>query len=474
MSTGNKFFPKIKVKRKNPEGGEMSKKANSHEIWEANSEAFHIEQAKQRSEIRIKEHREKPIDFFAKIWLIFDRKLKVPEDFCQNKEYRESYIIFEKLSPNDFSEIYNDIEVYSKFRPDEDYVNYWNSLLVLCKFYEENGGSEHEVYKEGVDEAVEEDVKSFIESKTAAQLDHLEKEIRKKLVERSFLLDLQYWETILKRVKITKAKKYVTEEYDRAIKEMNLVQKKFKQESMEDDVNEEPEGDWSPVYYDRTEELEKAAMTEGEYTKELSRIWERKLQRQIESLLQNEKKQTPLSDTDALQGIIRFALEGNEYEQIAEAMYSQERNRPMAEDEEPFNELVQTGTLDDAEQKDAKYALRKPLFFNRVKVGYEWNKYHQTHSDLDNPPPKIVQGYKFNIYYPHLIDRSQPPQYYLSASDIPGTIIIRFHAGPPYEDVSFRILNKEWDLAEKRGFKSVFDRGILHLHFSFKKFRYRR
>ena len=24
---------------------------------------------------------------------------------------------------------------------------------------------------------------------------------------------------------------------------------------------------------------------------------------------------------------------------------------------------------------------------------------------MDNPPPKIVQGYKFNIFYPDLIDK---------------------------------------------------------------------
>ena len=29
--------------------------------------------------------------------------------------------------------------------------------------------------------------------------------------------------------------------------------------------------------------------------------------------------------------------------------------------------------------------------------GFEWNKYNQTHYDTDSPPPKIVQGYKFNV-----------------------------------------------------------------------------
>lgn len=41
----------------------------------------------------------------------------------------------------------------------------------------------------------------------------------------------------------------------------------------------------------------------------------------------------------------------------------------------------------------------------RIHTGYEWNKYNQTHYDYDNPPPKVVQGYKFNIFYPDLIDK---------------------------------------------------------------------
>ncbi len=48
-------------------------------------------------------------------------------------------------------------------------------------------------------------------------------------------------------------------------------------------------------------------------------------------------------------------------------------------------------------------------YFNRVKTGYDWNKYNQTHYDHDNPPPKSVQGYKFNIFYPDLVDRSVTP-----------------------------------------------------------------
>lgn len=48
-----------------------------------------------------------------------------------------------------------------------------------------------------------------------------------------------------------------------------------------------------------------------------------------------------------------------------------------------------------------------------MHTGFEWNKYNQTHYDMDNPPPKIVQGYKFNIFYPDLINKSSTPQYFL-------------------------------------------------------------
>ena len=52
--------------------------------------------------------------------------------------------------------------------------------------------------------------------------------------------------------------------------------------------------------------------------------------------------------------------------------------------------------------------------------------------------------------------------------------MIKFCGGPPYEDLAFRIINKEWDTIEKHGFVSVFDNGVLQLHFNFKRARYRR
>jgi hypothetical protein len=120
-----------------------------------------------------------------------------------------------------------------------------------------------------------------------------------------------------------------------------------------------------------------------------------------------------------------------------------------------------------------KYRPRKPRYFNRVKTGYDWNKYNSTHYDHDNPPPKTIQGYKFTVFYPDLIDVTDTPKYFLEAAEENEFAIIRFHAGPPYEDIAFKILNQQWDIGRKAGFKCVFQRGVLQLHFNFKRHRYK-
>jgi hypothetical protein len=143
----------------------------------------------------------------------------------------------------------------------------------------------------------------------------------------------------------------------------------------------------------------------------------------------------------------------------------------FGENENIFNETIPLNiTYDWSDQ----YTPIKPRYSNRVRVGYEWNKYNQVHYNIDNPPPKIIQGYKFNIFYPHLIDKTKTPTYFLERGDALDMCIIRFHAGAPYEDIAFKIVNREWDMTEKAAFKNIFDKGILKLYFKFKRYRYKR
>lgn len=59
--------------------------------------------------------------------------------------------------------------------------------------------------------------------------------------------------------------------------------------------------------------------------------------------------------------------------------------------------------------------------------------------------------FKFNIFYPDLIDKSKAPTYKIVKE--PGndeTVLLHFSAGPPYEDIAFRIVNREWEFSHKR------------------------
>ena len=51
-----------------------------------------------------------------------------------------------------------------------------------------------------------------------------------------------------------------------------------------------------------------------------------------------------------------------------------------------------------------------------------------------------LQGYKFNVFYPDLLEKNEAPTF--SCEPDPSgdgtTCLLRFHAGPPYEDIAFR------------------------------------
>lgn len=165
------------------------------------------------------------------------------------------------------------------------------------------------------------------------------------------------------------------------------------------------------------------------------------------------------------------------------SLLEMEQTRNVGKDELPFNTeaedlLKQSNSISPLWlQKYPNIRPRKPRFFNRVRMNYVWNKYNQTHYDTSNPPPKVVQGFRFNIFYPDLLQQSSSvcPTYKREADPTnEDNEIVRFSAGAPYADVIFRIPKEEWDMSSQHGFKCVFERGALRLHFWFRSQRYRR
>jgi hypothetical protein len=195
----------------------------------------------------------------------------------------------------------------------------------------------------------------------------------------------------------------------------------------------------------------------------------------VPSQTKSDDRTTSTGTTNTSQAVTtsasRFApVEKEDYSKATMALYEREVARGVEEGEEIFTAEEEVTTTQPRASGD--YKPRKPRYFNRVQMGYEWNKYNQTHYDHDNPPPKVVQGYKFNVFFPDLIDKSKAPTYKIERENgrkkgqsfAPAgeedTCLIRFIAGPPYEDIAFRIIDKEWDYSAKRerGFRSSFDK----------------
>jgi hypothetical protein len=198
---------------------------------------------------------------------------------------------------------------------------------------------------------------------------------------------------------------------------------------------------------------------------DLSEIHKKMLVRQLEKLEQRKEelaKQKEEQDTEQEEGTEASMVPANV-----------DANFGNAEEELDANDEVNLTANNKYSWQD-RYAPRKPRYFNRVKTGYDWNKYNQTHYDHETPPPKIVQGYSFNIFFPDLVDPTKSPQYFVEPADSDDFCILRFRGGAPYEDIAFKIINREWNKSRKRGFKCSFERGILSLYFNFATHWYRR
>jgi len=482
--------------------------------WKAKEDEFHLEQAKKRAEIRIREARAKPIDILAMNMRLANEADKVEEEVDLEVDLDEPYTIFDNLSLAETEELHKDIQMYLSLEKHEESLEFWRAmLLVSADMLEKMALDPQQRALGGVSESVQQDIANLLSNKTLDQLTALQSQVTKKL-QSNEPIDVEYWENLLKELIIYKAKAKLRDMHQvlltKRLEQLRLRQRmeaqKVQQElekvlAMHGQVRgrgvESGEGiEAEPVDEELTEEQDRRFEESVEHEPEQADRYERGMSPELFTKLSNEDKELEIVDPeDDLKRLLEARRKVRSSKVIpakskpkqpvrddeaveaasiaAEALFDQEAAKGIDEDEEMFN--IETELAKEAYLWQDKYRPRKPRYFNRVHTGYEWNKYNQTHYDQDNPPPKVVQGYKFNIFYPDLIDKSSAPTYFIEKD--PGTnetVTIRFHAGPPYEDVAFRIVNREWEYSHKKGFKSAFDRGILSLHFHFKREFYRK
>uniref|UniRef100_A0A1D1YC09 Splicing factor Cactin n=1 Tax=Anthurium amnicola TaxID=1678845 RepID=A0A1D1YC09_9ARAE len=465
-----------------------------YQDWEKKEEEFHFEQSKIRSEIRLREGRTKPIDILSK-------NLNHSEDF--DIEINEPYMVFKGLTVKEMEELRDDIRMHLDLdRATPTHIQFWEAMMVVCdwelaearkrdaidraRVRGEEPPAEVLAEERGLHSSIKADTMNLLEGKTLDELEALQRKIESQMLSGTAKV-VEFWEAVLKRLPIFKAKACLKEIH------ANLLRKHLKrlEQPTETETNEDKEISLEP------KEMETLSYVEDVQTyspapivdEEKHEIEEEPGSFSPELLHGDEEEEAIDPEVDRAELDRKREVVVVEHQRrIQEAMSTK-----VVRDEDNF-EMKAMKTMGAMEEGDAvfgsgaevnlesqvywwhdKYRPRKPKYFNRVHTGYEWNKYNQTHYDHDNPPPKIVQGYKFNIFYPDLVDKSKAPVYSIEKDGSNGeTCFIRFHAGPPYEDIAFRIVNKEWEYSHKKGFKCTFERGILHVYFNFKRYRYRR
>ena len=446
-----------------------------HEEWEKSADKFHLEQARVRAKIRIREGRAKPIDILAK---------NLHEDDL-DVEMTEPYKLFRGLQITALEELQKDISAHQGL--DTSNAIFWEAMSTVCQDELHSArlaeGRDGQAKLEGVHAAVRDEIVSMFKGKSLSELQEQEEQI-KELLETDDSADTEFWETALKRLQVAKARSTLKDIHAKILRRrLDAIESGLAQES----ISHKGQGDRKPEQtvssQDRPWDEPDAAQPDdrGKVADSDSEEEQGGFSPELDAEPGGDEVVDEAEDRKAMEAqrnavlqaeASKFKAAASQEESAVDDEAFARADKSLGEDEVLFNDIVslehQVYSWHD------KYRPRKPRFFNRVHTGYEWNKYNQTHYDHDNPPPKVVQGYKFNIFYPDLIDKSRAPTFRLESDSSSDTKILRFMAGPPYEDLAFRIVNKEWEYSHKRGFKCTFDRGILHLYFNFKRYRYRR
>ncbi|KAI4286731.1 MAG: hypothetical protein L6R35_004016 [Caloplaca aegaea] len=491
----------------------QAQEAEQMRVWVSKEDEFVLKQSKKKAHIRIKEGRAKSIDWLAVTLDVVDQTKDILEDdgAGSNVDVVDPARVFEGLGLSELQELGKEIQSYLTLETNAQNRRYWDALGVICRDYQERLAPTGSQRRAG--NPVSADVDRLLAPKTAEELEALKAQVTMKL-ESNEPIDVEYWEQLLNSIFVYSAKAALSKLYKSVI-DSRLAEYRHTQatdaalskqrlevllshssailpaaSSVSGSEHLEPD----PLLRLKPEDKTLETMDEREFMARIATDRGRiqKLGYLPSKALQSDR--APLQSasrpsTTTLPTSSRFdaAAANDDFSQATTALYEREVARGVQENEEIFAGEEDVRSVSKP-QWAGKYRPRKPRYFNRVQMGYEWNKYNQTHYDHDNHPPKVVQGYKFNIFYPDLIEKTKAPTYRIERENgrrrgqsfAPAgeedTCLIRFISGPPYEELAFRIVDKEWDYSAKRerGFRSSFDKGILQLHFQFKKVYYRK
>ncbi|KAH9998340.1 mid region of cactin-domain-containing protein [Russula vinacea] len=411
--------------------------------WIAKDGDFQLEQERNRAAIRVKEKRAKAIDFLAlnlRYVNPIDGQEEDSEEAGLEIDLDEPYNILDNLSPDQVHELHDDIEHYLSLEKDEANIEFWTVRPLGYISPDQRLGREAAA-------AVEADINAHLQGKSYDHLLALQRQIQAKL-SGGGPVDIDYWEGLLKKLLVWKSKARLKSLHEVVVRNrLEQLRKRQRDEALQ-----------------AQEELLEGVANVASKGKFRPPVIEAGVgQQSVEKIVEPyERGMSPgLVDITRLtheERHVDIVLELDDRVSLMKLRRSVADSRFITKAPQPTAEIAEVETASGADLAsealnivrptaynwEDKYRPRKPRYFNRVHTGYEWN-------NTDNPPPKVVQGYKFNIFYPDLIDKSKAPTYKIVKE--PGnedTVLLHFSAGPPYEDIAFRIVNREWEYSHKR------------------------
>jgi hypothetical protein len=464
---------------------ERQAEMSSYFEWKMEEDEFHKKQELMRSELRIERGNARPIDIFSRNFrlLFVLRRKEILEEREEEpcKQDREDLLelddreieiqapneVIESLDSELLRELVNAIgkkrEILFGLDSSEDpllslspaapeevtdeeeimKLHFWDCLSTVAKYELEK----RERQEKWVQEEVRPKVDEMVREKELEDVQSIQEDVRKRIASGDSQFDMGFWEEVLHQLDVEVAKLQLQEMHgDLLLRQLQHLES-MKGESVKD-IGGADSGEPDVKEEEGMDGEDKHGTTAQEELATVLRKHDQAAAHELMSQMTSSEKRL-----------------------MEDAMH-------MMGPRQNLDEVLKAQSPADAAglvyHRDDKYRTRQPNHFNRVHTRYEWNSYNRVHYDHENPPPKTITGYKFNIFYPDLIDKTTTPRFVLHKSKTSGECFIRFSVGPPYEDILFRIVDRPWEKSHRRGFRCTFERGVLHLFFNFKRMRYRR
>jgi hypothetical protein len=306
--------------------------------WKNKDEKFHLAQEKLRTEIRIKQGREKPVDFIHKVLMIWKGFFIIPNDYFEIPEYQKPYLLYDLLDMESLKELYNElniqlaidrerlankkfvcffIDIASNFKQSHDlsendlkeFIEYWSAMIIILESY---------IFPEknikNLEPEMREAIHDTLKNRTFKELDEIEHELEKSLNEQIHSADIQFWSNTLSQLRIHRCKmilELIFEEFREKnvdqleeikkqieMKNKNMLMRIYNNEDLAK-FYEEEEGNLSPPMYDSDEELRKISTKQHDYLIKLAETRKIILAQQLGKWTQNIHKGNKAKDVNA-------------------------------------------------------------------------------------------------------------------------------------------------------------------------------